>query len=439
MDTTFHNPSMPKIDSQSSLNSRQKSCNACVRGKRRCDKRSPRCTRCATKGLDCVYHKMPPFQQEHHPSADSSMTGGSTTPEMTDVPEFDINFEMESLGTETSPESHCQQSMPPPQHHQQQQHHQHHAGVDLAGLDFDIGDFMNSNTGPGGLFNMGGVFGEGKLDIPPLPVAPVAPPQDEPKPIRDVSLLRSKESMCLSIDPLDIHDKRSWMAHTLEHITNFHKAFAKTRALPFMHERLWATRLPKTILTVFSAATAYANRSGDNKGWVMKLLSDTAMALHRDGESATSNLDKLARVQALLILDSIRVFDGDIALRAAAEREAPVLVKWFQELHLVRNELEAEAAQFVGGGSVRSRDKPPRDWDSWVVLESTRRTQSITCAFMCMTELLKSKERMFSPTLGRSALLTSRSDWRNDCRSVVYGVSTPLGGAVVVGFLPRVA
>lgn len=35
--------------------SRQKSCNACVRSKRRCDKRTPRCTRCATKRALCIY------------------------------------------------------------------------------------------------------------------------------------------------------------------------------------------------------------------------------------------------------------------------------------------------------------------------------------------------------------------------------------------------
>lgn len=40
--------------------SRQKSCNACVRSKRRCDKRTPRCTRCAEKNFSCVYQNLPP-------------------------------------------------------------------------------------------------------------------------------------------------------------------------------------------------------------------------------------------------------------------------------------------------------------------------------------------------------------------------------------------
>jgi hypothetical protein len=39
--------------------SRQKSCNACVRSKRRCDKRTPKCTRCAEKNYACVYQNVP--------------------------------------------------------------------------------------------------------------------------------------------------------------------------------------------------------------------------------------------------------------------------------------------------------------------------------------------------------------------------------------------
>jgi hypothetical protein len=35
--------------------SRQKSCNACVRSKRRCDKTLPACARCTKKGWPCVY------------------------------------------------------------------------------------------------------------------------------------------------------------------------------------------------------------------------------------------------------------------------------------------------------------------------------------------------------------------------------------------------
>lgn len=39
------------------LGSRQKNCNSCVQTKRRCDRRTPVCSRCAEKNTPCVYGK----------------------------------------------------------------------------------------------------------------------------------------------------------------------------------------------------------------------------------------------------------------------------------------------------------------------------------------------------------------------------------------------
>lgn len=460
---------MTKIDTSSSLSSRQKSCNACVRGKRRCDKRTPRCTRCAAKGLDCVYHKMPPSQSGGSSSmnantspgtsqhlASGQSTGGSTSPEMADVPDFDMGFDYESLGTETSPESMCQlPDQPPQQHHQSHQHqqHQHHdSQLHLGpGLDFDLANFLNttahipnthtSNLTPSSassaahgissnagffasLFESSGLSSANKMDIPPVPfisnaLVPMPTTQVPQKvPIRDLSALQPMNA-CASLDPLAVHDPRSWLGYTVKALTSLHTVFAQTRALPFIHARLWANQLPKPILAVFSAATAYNSRSADNKGWIVKLLADTANSIHRDGEQPATNYEKLARVQALLVLDSIRVFDGDLGLRAAAEREASVLTEWIGELQQLIDAMEAEAMQHaqsvivavpplvpdipgldstatagmgVGGSAYPSRDRPPKSWDAWVLLESARRTLVFACAFVCMTKLLKSMD-----------------------------------------------
>lgn len=42
---------------ESSSASRQKSCHACVKGKRGCDKRHPVCSRCEEKNIQCIYAK----------------------------------------------------------------------------------------------------------------------------------------------------------------------------------------------------------------------------------------------------------------------------------------------------------------------------------------------------------------------------------------------
>lgn len=70
---------MSDVLAPGSVASRQKSCNACVRGKRRCDKRTPVCTRCAEKQISCIYHKRRNREshatQQHAPNLDALLTG----------------------------------------------------------------------------------------------------------------------------------------------------------------------------------------------------------------------------------------------------------------------------------------------------------------------------------------------------------------------------
>lgn len=47
------------LTSESVSGTRQKSCNACVKAKRACDKRHPVCSRCVEKKTACIYAKRP--------------------------------------------------------------------------------------------------------------------------------------------------------------------------------------------------------------------------------------------------------------------------------------------------------------------------------------------------------------------------------------------
>ncbi|POR39717.1 Fungal Zn(2)-Cys(6) binuclear cluster domain containing protein [Tolypocladium paradoxum] len=388
--------------------SRQKSCNACVRGKRRCDKRTPRCSRCAAKGLDCVYQRMPPpppAARSPHPqptvagcSSASSVVAADSSSSSACVPEFDMGFDMVSLGTDTSPEN----------------LHTDVGGVGMlggaGGLDFSIVDLMNASGSGSEMWNLQG-YGENKMDLPPLPSGPPAAPPaplSQQQPIRDLSLLQSSDQMCLDADPLQVHDPRTRMGFVVHFLSSLHATFARTRALPFVHPRLWTAQLPKAILAAFSAATAYGARSPANKAWTIRLVSDAAREIHREGERAATSTDKLARVQALTVLNSVRVFDGDVGLRAAAEREMAVLLAWIKELEGIRDELEAETRS--QRGALR---EPPKSWEvrchfgrggccrgafadpcsqSWIFLESARRSIMAAYAFLCLVYILKSEE-----------------------------------------------
>ncbi|KAH6604757.1 hypothetical protein Trco_006464 [Trichoderma cornu-damae] len=323
--------------------SRQKSCNACVRGKRRCDKRTPRCTRCAAKGLDCVYQRQPPQQaqpRQHQSSPMASATipsscasaveGGCGSPKM--APDFDMSFDIESSlsttsGTNTSPES-LQQDVGLQLGGEPQSHHEHAAHADI---DFSIVDLMNASAGGPGSFKIGFI----------VKVA-----------------------------------------------TDMYVEFTQRREAPFMHPRLWAAQLPKTIMTTFAAATAYSTRTAQTKGWAFKVVLDAVREVHRDGERATTPADRLARVQALLLLNSMRIFDGDVSLRASAEREMYVMLAWVKDLVVLKNELE----EGLPASALMAREKPPKSWDSWIMVECTRRTVMLAFSVMCLFFVLKSEE-----------------------------------------------
>ncbi|PNY27172.1 Uncharacterized protein TCAP_02899 [Tolypocladium capitatum] len=356
--------------------SRQKSCNACVRGKRRCDKRTPRCSRCSAKGLDCMYQRAPPSSSADppHPQPPAMDCSSADSPSPSAcLPGLDMGFGMDSLGTDTSPES-------------------LHADVGGAErLDFSIVDLLNASGSGSEMWNLLGL-GENKMDPPPPPPGPPAAPptplsqqqQQQQQPVRDLSLLKSGERMCFDVDPLQVHDPRSRLGFFVHFLTSLHATFARTRALPFVHPRLWTAQLPKAILAAFSTATAYGAHSPANKAWTMRLVADAAREIHREGERATTPGDKLARVQALTVLNSVRVFDGDVGLRAAAEREMGVMLAWTKELEDVKDELEGEAR--AQRGALR---EPPKSWESWIFLESARRSVMAAYASLCLFYILK--------------------------------------------------
>ncbi|KAJ4158923.1 hypothetical protein NW765_012566 [Fusarium oxysporum] len=208
--------------------SRQKSCNACVRGKRKCDKKTPRCTRCAAKGLDCVYQRLPPGANFHD---DDLCAGLGATDNLNEVPDFDMGFDINNLGADssastsnTTPDSLDRVTT---------------SSIELdSPLDFSIIDHLMANDTSLGseLWNMGD-YGNNKLSIPPVPAGPVV--------IRDVAVLDRADACLADFNPLDVYDPRTRVGYTVEIITNLYRDFARTRRLPFIHPPSLRLQPPK--------------------------------------------------------------------------------------------------------------------------------------------------------------------------------------------------
>lgn len=374
----FDISNMRRMD-RSAAATRQKSCNACVRGKRRCDKTTPSCTRCAAKGLDCIYQKAPAG------SSPSSVTfAGPEISQDFDMGGFDLPdlATGSSQGTNTSPES----------------------LVLDPNLDFSIVDMLNDGSA-NSLWNFPG-FAEPKASFPaPVPTVPR-------QVIRDIAIFENKaECMkleCKVTDPLLIHDPRSSIGFIVDYLKKVHIPFSQTRRLPFIHPRLYSSQLPRAVMSAFCAATAYTNRTPETNAWSYRLLQDAAKDILKEGKQAETVIEKIARAQALVIVGTMRVFDGDYTMRHEAEKEMKTLLTWVEDLAKVRAELENGVEPALRG----SRDRPPATWDvssqtcpspyqinwlttfqSWIILESCRRTVMMSLSLLCLLSLLKAEMR----------------------------------------------
>lgn len=91
--------------------------------------------------------------------------------------------------------------------------------------------------------------------------------------------------------------------------------------------------------------------------------------------SEPADNDLLPSVQALLLYQIIRLFDGDIRLRAEAEVTESTLIQWAEELNR-----QTEQHPLRYGNSSLFPSNRDISWKDWVFKESCRRT--VICAYM---------------------------------------------------------
>ncbi|PHH62446.1 hypothetical protein CDD82_2003 [Ophiocordyceps australis] len=263
-------------------------------------------------------------------------------------------------------------------------------------------------------------------------------PQRQPQPVRDVEVFKSIKTMGVDVDAVQANDPNSRTGSIVAFFTSLGSKFSQTRALPFIHERLWFSHSPAApasndsclplpsnpgtsgpppmMLAAFSAAAAYSSRTSQTTPWALRIVAEAARDVLKQGERAASHAERLARVQALTVLSVMCFFDGDIGLRAAAERGLATLLAWVKDLESVRNQLEAEARERSQLG-LSMRDAPPQTWESWIFLESTRRSVTMGYAYICLSHLLKSEEPRSDMWSDQQNFTASRHLW--DAKSSV--------------------
>jgi hypothetical protein len=161
--------------------------------------------------------------------------------------------------------------------------------------------------------------------------------------------------------------------------------FASEGQTIFIHRAQFQHTFPSSLQDAMSACALYSMKTEANQALVFSHVEHKCRQLIASTNAQlASRTELLAALQALLLYQMIRLFDGDIRLRVNAEVDEPTTLQWASQLkasmrdnavhqgttHLARCSTRSSRI----GTSIDSSD----DWHTWLTAESTRRTTIIT-------------------------------------------------------------
>lgn len=221
---------------------------------------------------------------------------------------------------------------------------------------------------------------------------------------------------------------------------------------PFVHAQLYRNRFPKCAQDAYSALTCYLSKTGSNNSIVMRLLEEKCWDLvtqfdmpqphspfNDSNKPAIDLLEKLAKVQSLLIYQVIGLFDGNIRLRYLAEKRIALLKRWMNELVEEAYRTSCSGSVLVSAEVNTESDKPDSQnalWYSWILSESIRRTWIIASGVQGL--YLYMQQGFTKPCQGGMMFTTRQGVWEAQSASAWEKIySEPDAGLTKITELDR--
>ncbi|KAI0154863.1 hypothetical protein GGR57DRAFT_502056 [Xylariaceae sp. FL1272] len=273
--------------------SRQKSCNACVKGKRRCNKALPACSRCVKQRYLCIYGGQTDFSFRNSADDPISQECFANPAPMTGVDLFMPGPDVFSLPFATNTEMTPSATVRFP-------------------LDSRADDLVASVP---------------QYDAFWQAESSTMPPGK--------SLIRKDYTkmglVCLA-------DASTKVAFTMATFKKVHVNFAQTNGTRFIHRHLYKDDTPRWMYWIFFFFFYHSN---PDKPIDTDKIPDALQDLKSTASSTSSTpQQKLARVHALVFYQLIRMFDGDVTLGQQADDDFSLLEAWNRDLYNLRDNLD---------------------------------------------------------------------------------------------------
>ena len=154
-----------------------------------------------------------------------------------------------------------------------------------------------------------------------------------------------------------MHDPNSTLYTILAHVKAIPTSISTRSACPFIHPALYREHMPKCIESCFSMCALYTGRNEKNMPVVMQSVHSglgEIMDAQGNNRDFLPENEQLARTQSLLVYLIVGLFDGDIMLRAQAERKVALLLTLVGELCSIRKSggYDLEPGLFAAGEEV---------------------------------------------------------------------------------------
>lgn len=187
----------------------------------------------------------------------------------------------------------------------------------------------------------------------------------------DESFFNSYDAQLVSYPRVGVMD-RDRIKFLVSQLKSYPAKLFQTSRTPFIHPHLLSPSMHPVLQDAISASALYASKNQHNEATVWEIISSKVSTLLQEAQHPWSLSTHLACVQALVIFQIIRIFDGDIRQRSDAEMTESTLVEWTTSLSARTNIVNS----------------PPTDsaalWASWVFSETVSRTEIVSLMVQAM-------------------------------------------------------
>ncbi|CAH0055574.1 unnamed protein product [Clonostachys solani] len=191
----------------------------------------------------------------------------------------------------------------------------------------------------------------------------------------------------------------SWQ-WVLGQLKSYPRAFAEQSQTLFIHPHLYRDSMPRSIRAAFGASSASCLLSQSNRIMLFRLIDIEVLQLLQNNEPNLTLLDELARLQALVLYQTIRLFHGGIEQRMLAEQQQTVLMSSALKL-LARSQAELQKAEAVC-------------WASWILAECIRRTALVVYMLYGVHSIVRQGICIGFHTLVALPMSTAFNSWNSE-------------------------